>query len=147
MKTITIATLLAALRVAGWGRALLTCGAVLLGAAALAADVVDLDFQRGQAIERRLTVKPGDFVELCGKLLRGQPMAWRFDADRPLDFNIHYHEGDQVTTPTRHDAVRSARGRLRVAVDQDYCWMWTNPGTTTVTLRARLRNEGRRTAP
>jgi hypothetical protein len=111
------------------------------------ADVTEFDFKNAQTFERRFAAAPGDFVELCGALRRGQAIAWRFDADGPLDFNIHYHEGDQVTTPTRHDAARRARGHLRVAVDQDYCWMWTNQGTATITLRARLRNETQRTMP
>lgn len=74
-------------------------------------------------------------------------MTWRFDADGPLDFNIHYHDGDQVTSLARRDAARSARGRLLVAIDQDYCWMWTNRGNAPVTLRARLRDESKRAKP
>lgn len=74
-------------------------------------------------------------------------MTWRFDADGPLDFNTHYHDGDQVTSLARRDAARSARGRLLVAIDQDYCWMWTNRGNAPVTLRARLRDESKRAKP
>ena len=113
----------------------------------VAAEMVEFDLSKAMAVERHFSAAPGDFVELCGKLLRNQIVAWRFEADGPLDFNIHYHEADQVTTPVKEDAVRSDRGRLPIAVEQDYCWMWTNRGTAPVNLHARLRDESKRTKP
>ena len=113
----------------------------------VAAEMVEFDLSNAVEVERKFAAAPDDFVELCGKLRRGQTVVWRFDADGPLDFNIHYHEGDQVTSPAKEDAARSARGRLPIAVEQDYCWMWTNRGAAPVTLRARLRDESKRAKP
>jgi hypothetical protein len=56
-----------------------------------------------------------------------------------LNFNIHYHEGKDVRYPERREALASASGQLRVALDQDYCWMWTNKGAEAVRLTVELR--------
>jgi hypothetical protein len=110
----------------------------LAGSAALA-EVVEFRLEPGQAFERRLSAAPEGMVELCAPLAQHQVVHWRFIADGPLDFNIHRHEGDRVITPARHDAARKASGRLRAAVADDHCWMWTNRGRTPVQLAVRLR--------
>ena len=76
--------------------------------------------------EHRVTLPPGKVAEVCGKLAKGQAVAWSFKADRALDFNIHYHVGKDVVFPAKRDSSAGASGKLEVALDQDYCWMWTN---------------------
>ena len=118
-------------------RSLLLAGAALapLGAAA---EIIDIAWSAQGRFERRVTVAPGKFVELCGKLARADAVAWRFDASGPLDFNIHYHEGKAVQYPARQEAVAAAQGELRVALDQDYCWMWSNKAAQPAQLRIEL---------
>jgi hypothetical protein len=65
-------------------------------------------------------------------------VAWRFEASGPLDFNIHYHEGQAVRYPAREDAAAGSSGTLQAALDQDYCWMWTNKARHPVSLRLAL---------
>lgn len=102
------------------------------------AEIVDIAWSGDGRFERRLTVVPGKFAEVCGKLAKAQSVAWRFDASEPLNFNIHYHEGKEVRYPERRDALASANGRLRVALDQDYCWMWTNKSAQPIDLQLLL---------
>jgi hypothetical protein len=113
---------------------------VLLGLAATAADaeIVDIAWGGDGRFERRMTVAPGKFAEVCGKLTRAESVAWRFASSGPLNFNIHYHEGKDVRYPARRDALASASGQLRVALDQDYCWMWTNKSGRPVDLQLLL---------
>jgi hypothetical protein len=87
-------------------------------------------------------VAPGKFAEVCGKLLRNDRVAWRFEASGPLDFNIHYHEGKAVRYPAREQAAAKSSGRLRAALDQDYCWMWTNRSGNPVELGLTLDRDG-----
>ena len=82
---------------------------------------------------------PGKFAEWCGKLQRDDKVQWQFEASAPLNFNVHYHEGKEVRFPAKQDSVAKADGRLDVALDQDYCWMWTNKSATPVSLKARLQ--------
>lgn len=102
------------------------------------AEIVDIAWSGDGRFERRLTVAPGKFAEVCGKLAKAQSVAWRFDAGGPLNFNIHYHEGKDVRYPERRDALASASGQLRVALDQDYCWMWTNKSAQPIDLQLLL---------
>lgn len=109
-----------------------------LGSAAAQAELIDIAWNGEGRFERRLTVAPGKFAEICGKLTRAQSVAWRFDASGPLNFNIHYHEGKDVRYPERRDALAGAGGRLEVALDHDYCWMWTNKAGHPVDLQVQL---------
>lgn len=113
---------------------------VLLGLAASAArsEVVDIAWGEQGRFERRLMVAPGKFAEVCGKLDKAASVAWHFEASGPLNFNIHYHEGKDVHYPERRDALASASGQLRVGLEQDYCWMWTNKTGKPVDLQVRL---------
>lgn len=102
------------------------------------AEIVDIAWNGDGRFERRMTVASGKFAEVCGKLVKAQAVAWRFDADGPLNFNIHYHEGKDVRYPERREALATGSGRLQVAFDQDYCWMWTNKSAQPVQLNLLL---------
>ena len=112
--------------------------AALLCAVAARAEIVDIAWSDTGRFERRILVAPGKFAEVCGKLVKDQTVAWRFEADGALDFNIHYHLGKDVRYPERRDARASGSGRLRVAIDQDHCWMWTNRSERPVQLTLLL---------
>ena len=73
-----------------------------------------------------LVVAPGKLVEFCGALRLGQSVTWSFEAEGAVDFNIHYHVGEDVRYPSRMDQVRQSNGVLAVESAQDYCWMWAN---------------------
>ncbi len=114
----------------------LLCG--LLGTVPAAAELVEVQLQPGRSMDRKFTALPGKFVEVCGKLTKGQALAWQFDASGPTDFNIHYHVGKDVKTPEQQSAVSASKGRLQVQIDEDHCWMWTNRGAAAVTIQTRI---------
>lgn len=109
-----------------------------------AATVVDIEWDAQQRFERRVVIGPGGFAELCGRLARGVVVDWRYRAQAPVDFNIHYHVGEDVVFPAKQQGASAQRGSLRVAQDQDYCWMWSNRANAAVSLQVRLaRQPGR----
>ena len=110
----------------------------ILCSTAARADIIDIAWNEQGRFERRVSVAPGKFAEVCGMLARGDSVAWRFEASGPLNFNIHYHEGKDVRYPERRDALAGASGRLQMALDQDYCWMWTNKSGQAVDLNVLL---------
>lgn len=110
----------------------------ILCSTAARADIIDIAWNEQGRFERRVSVAPGKFAEVCGKLSRADSVAWRFEASGPLNFNIHYHEGKDVRYPERRDALAGASGRLQVVLDQDYCWMWTNKSGQAVDLNFLL---------
>ena len=102
------------------------------------AELVEIAWDKAGRFESTVSVAPGKFAEVCGKLAQGQSIAWSFKGDKPMNFNIHYHEGKQVVFPAKQDAAVDARGRLDVSVGQDYCWMWANKGESPSTLLLTL---------
>lgn len=96
------------------------------------AEIVELKFDAGGRFERQLVLKPRGFVEVCGALAAGQAVHWSFQADAALDFNIHYHQGKDVHYPAKMAATREGKGELHAERAQDYCWMWSAPGTATL---------------
>lgn len=102
------------------------------------AEIVEIVWGAEGRFEREMQIAPGKFGELCGRLLKGQRVEWRFEAGAPLDFNIHHHVGKDVHYSDRRSALREAAGRLDVALEQDYCWMWSNKGTAGTLLKVRL---------
>ena len=113
----------------------------ILCSTAARADIIDIAWNEQGRFERRVSVAPGKFAEVCGKLARADSVAWRFDASGPLNFNIHYHEGKDVRYPERRDALAGASGRLQVALDQDYCWMWSNKSSGRARIDVQLQRQ------
>lgn len=102
------------------------------------ADVVDIAWSAEGRFEHRAEVAPGGFAEVCGKLARGAAVRWAFEAAGPLDFNIHYHQGEKVVFPVQRAGAAKGAATLKVKLDQDYCWMWTNKGSQPLVLRLTL---------
>ena len=102
------------------------------------AELVDIAWGAGGGFDRRLSLAPGAFAELCGRLDKGQRVQWKFEASQGLDFNLHFHVGKRVHTPTRASQTRKMSGLLAAESAQDYCWMWTNPSAAAADLSAEL---------
>lgn len=103
------------------------------------ADVVDIAWNASGRFEHKLSVAPGKFAEVCGKLPAGLKVNWAFEASAPLDFNVHYHVDKEVVFPSKLTGVAAAKDTLDTRVEQDYCWMWSNKSTTPATFTIRLQ--------
>jgi hypothetical protein len=103
------------------------------------ADVIEIQWDSSGRFERVVEVPPGKFAELCGKFSKGDRVAWSFTSDTPMNFNIHYHEGETVTYPVKQTATTAAEGSFEVSQPQEYCWMWSNKGTVSTPLNVILR--------
>ena len=117
----------------------ITLTAIATASSLAQAELFDIAWNASGYYEKTSTVQPGKFLELCGGLAKGQTIGWSFDADQTLDFNVHFHEGKDVVFPEKQTAVTKASGTLNVALQQDYCWMWSNKSATPATLTARLK--------
>lgn len=106
---------------------------------AAGAELVDIRWASDGRFLHQASIAPGKFVELCGKLPAGLKVRWDFEADGPLDFNLHYHLGKQVVYPSRRSAVTQAGDTLHAQTEQDYCWMWTNQLAVPARLSVALQ--------
>jgi len=98
------------------------------------AELVDIRFNEQGRFEHSTSVPPGKSIEICSKLTKGQMLPWSFKSDQPMQFNIHYHEDKKVEFPAKLQSATSADARLEVPVDQHYCWMWANKGSSEAKL-------------
>jgi hypothetical protein len=114
---------------------------LLLPSAFVRAEVNTIAWQEGGRFERTLVVAPGKLVEFCGALRLGQSVTWSFEAEGAMNFNIHYHVGEDVRYPSRRDQVRQAHGVLAVESAQDYCWMWVNKSERPSKLAVALNKK------
>jgi len=114
---------------------------ILLAAAATVAqaEIVELVWSGDGAFTQSKRIAAGKFVEICGKLPAGANVAWSFEASAPTDFNIHYHEGKEVVFPAKMSQVARGQDTLRVKIEQDYCWMWSNKTAVPAMLKATFQ--------
>jgi hypothetical protein len=110
----------------------------LTSSLAKAADLVEIRWDSTGAFVHSTSIAPGKFVEVCGNLTKDQRIDWSFVTGQATNFNIHYHVGKDVEFPERREGVTSLQAQLKVPLDQDYCWMWTNKHDIPVSLKLDL---------
>jgi len=75
-----------------------------------------------------LEVAAGGFGEHCVKLDSGERVRYRYTATADVDFNIHYHRGNEVVYPVKTAATRSADASFTAPHADTYCLMWARKG-------------------
>jgi hypothetical protein len=103
------------------------------------AEVVDIRWSGDGRFNHDGTIAAGKSVEICGKLPAGTAVRWNFEAAPAVDFNVHYHVGQDVVFPFKRSAVGTAKNTLVTKIEQDYCWMWSNKSAATATLSVQLQ--------
>ena len=96
--------------------------ALLLAAAFLAPRAIAAGTSTGAF---SAALEPGGMHEECAQLGKGQKRSYYWRADGPVDFNIHYHRGDEAVYPVKREAMRGDGGTFVAKEAEDYCWMWT----------------------
>ena len=72
-----------------------------------------------------VNLAPKKVHEECTRLEAGQSRRWHWKSSAPVDFNIHYHRGEEVFYPVKRDGMRGDGGTFNAKSGEDYCWMWT----------------------
>ncbi len=112
--------------------------AALMLPVAASAEIVDLKWN-GDAFAHKASIAPKKFLEVCGKLKKGDGVSWQFKGSAPTDFNIHYHVGKDVSYPENRKQIASAEGVLSAPLDQDFCWMWSNRASEAIDVEVNLK--------
>lgn len=102
------------------------------------AELVDIKWTDG-AFAHKASIAPAKFLEVCGKLKKDDSVDWRFNGSAPTNFNIHYHVGKDVVYPENRKEIGNAEGKLRVPLDQDFCWMWSNKSAQPIDIEVGLK--------
>jgi len=103
----------------------------LLFSASVSAAAAELKSPRLFALD----LKPGKVHEECLTIAKGKSIDFEWSTTQPVDFNIHYHRGDDVTYPMKADNAKQKKGRFSPGTKEDFCWMWTAKAATRLTGR------------
>ena len=71
------------------------------------------------------TIDAKDLHEECMHLDKGEKRNYSWRADGPVDFNIHFHQGEKPVYPVKREGMRGDGGTFMADAAQDYCWMWS----------------------
>ena len=84
-----------------------------------------------------ISLAPFELRERCHELAMRDEIRYDFVSDRPVEFNIHYHDGFTV----RHAVKRTARCIRQTPfvaeIARTYCVMWFNKGLAKAFLKYR----------
>jgi hypothetical protein len=86
-----------------------------------------------------IAIQGGKVAEECFRLDAGERVDFEFQANGPLEFNLHTHRGDQLVTPVEAKRTRAQSGTYVSPRAEDYCLMWTNEGGTPVQVTGSWR--------
>ena len=85
---------------------------------------------QSQELLTDVNLAPKKIHEECTRMEAGESRRWHWKSSAPVDFNIHYHRGDDVFYPVKRDAMRGDGGTFTAKTGEDYCWMWTARDST-----------------
>lgn len=81
--------------------------------------------------------------EECVELKPGDRLDYTFESNEPVDFNIHYHEGNAVAMPIVREKSRGDAGVFAPPLAHHYCLMWeAGAASALIDYRIRLRPAG-----
>jgi hypothetical protein len=85
-----------------------------------------------------LSLAPFEFRELCFEMSAQDELQYDFQSDRPVDFNIHYHDGLTIRFPVQLNRITVHADEFVTEVDQSYCLMWANQSIKKTSLMYRV---------
>lgn len=115
--------------------------ALLVAAAGLAAGCADGSQSPPPAerVQREVRVDPGSFFEANLAMDEGDELAyaWRTLGEGPVAFDVHSHEGSQVTYHERANGS-AGEGGFRAPGNGTYSLLWANDGRDAVTVNLSI---------
>jgi hypothetical protein len=81
--------------------------------------------------------------EECLRLEPGDRAEFAFESTDPVEFNVHYHDGQAVVMPLVREKSRGDAGMFAPPLGEDYCLTWeAGPAGALLDFRVRLRRAG-----
>ena len=81
-----------------------------------------------------LSLAPFEFREFCLEMTALDEISYDFRSDRPVEFNIHYHDGMEIHVPVKMNGVTFHADKFAAEADQFICLMWTNQSIMDTSL-------------
>lgn len=94
-----------------------------------------------RTMKESITIKGSGMYEECFELGKEQKLHYKFDANRPVDFNVHFHAEDDIHYPVQQSEITQYNGmidpgedRFQAGDQESYCLMWENQDMRPVRL-------------
>ncbi|AOE50283.1 hypothetical protein [Kangiella sediminilitoris] len=71
-----------------------------------------------------VTTNTNQVAEVCPELKAGQTLQFEFEAKNKVEFNLHYHQGENITYPIEPQKLAKLTSSFKAPIDQTYCLMW-----------------------
>lgn len=71
-----------------------------------------------------VTTNTNQVAEVCPELKAGQILQFEFKAKHDVEFNLHYHLGEEVEYPIKPHKISTLNSSFKAPIDQTYCLMW-----------------------
>jgi hypothetical protein len=81
-----------------------------------------------------ISLAPFELQELCLELTPGNEVQYAFQANQPVEFNIHFHDGLRIRFPVKLLGTTDYGGDYIAELDQVYCLAWFNRALTETSL-------------
>jgi hypothetical protein len=94
--------------------------------AAFAASAGSYASDRDDVTVFSVDLEPGKVHEQCVPVAAGEKRRYYWKSSAPVDFNIHYHRGDEVFYPVKRERMRGDGGTFTAKSGEEFCWMWTS---------------------
>jgi hypothetical protein len=85
------------------------------------------------------SLEPDGIHEECVTLAAGEKRSWYWKSSAPVDFNIHYHRGDEVFYPLKRERMRGDGGTFTAKTGEGYCWMWSAKAAAKIEGRISVK--------
>jgi hypothetical protein len=106
-----------------------------LGIGACAVDTITADAPKAVS---DLPIAPFEIHEDCVQLVPGDRLDYRFDAQRPVNFQIYYKEGITFVAPVSREDVTEFSGVFNPPYARRYCLQW-EAGQQGAIIEYRIR--------
>jgi len=81
-----------------------------------------------------LSLAPFEFQEVCFEMAALDEIQYDFEADRPVEFDIHYHEGFTIHFIVELSGITVNVDKFVAEVGRSYCLRWANESLTRTSL-------------
>ena len=88
----------------------------------------------------QLTLLPSELHEVCFDIAPPIKLEYDFQTSHPVQFNLHYHDEDNVLFPVPEQLTRTEQATFTPESEQVYCLMWTNTGNENIELSLTYRH-------
>lgn len=82
----------------------------------------------------KVIILPGMFHEECFVMQPGEHLLYHFSSDLPLNFDLHYHIGENILYPVKLENLQTLTRIFKAANKQEYCLLWQNTSTQRASL-------------